>query len=108
MKICPCLIAVVCLASPIGLLSQAPAATGVIAGRVVDGTTGQPIAGAAVRIGRAPAQPGQANPPTPLPPYGVQTNAEGQFVFPGLAAGAYTLTSQAAGYLTGQHGQMRI
>jgi protocatechuate 3,4-dioxygenase beta subunit len=91
------------------LASQAPANTGVLAGRVIDGTTGQPVAGAAVRLGRASALPGQpAGPAQPIPPHGILTNAQGHFVFTGLAPGRYTVSSQAPGYVTGQHGQQRL
>jgi hypothetical protein len=97
------------LASPIILASQAPPATGVIAGRVVDGVTGQAIAGAAVRLGRPPAVPGQpATPSAPLPLYSVETSENGQFVFARVAAGSYTIFTQFSGYIAGEHGQQRI
>jgi Carboxypeptidase regulatory-like domain len=74
---------------------QPPPATGLIVGRVVDGGTGRPVAGAIVTVGGAPGQPR------------AMTNANGQFVFRKLARGPYLLSANRAGYVTGTFGSRR-
>jgi hypothetical protein len=85
----------------------------VILGRVVDGTSRRPVAGALVSLGGFPppstlpsgvtftlglGQPGQ---PMAL------SDADGRFVFRDLGEGRYSLLVQAAGYLPGAHGSRR-
>ena len=62
--------------------SQQPGA-GLIAGRVMDVTSGQPVAGVRVSMTGATT---------------VQTDSLGRFAFPSLAAGRYTLRVQHEGY----------
>ena len=79
--------------------AEAPA---VVAGRVVDATTGRPIPGAVVTAsGSAVAIPGASS------PVRVLTNAGGGFVFRGIAKGTLVLTAVKGGYVDGQPGQRR-
>ena len=85
--------------------------TGLVIGRVVDATTGRPIANAIVThlpLGVAP--PGDA--PPGMGPVGqaatrVLTNDDGRFLFRGLAAGQYFFLASATAYLDGGFGQQR-
>ena len=63
----------------------------VIAGQVVDGVTGKPIAAAIVALS-GPRLLGTAQPPKVL------TDADGRFVFGSLDAGLYTVTASKGGY----------
>ena len=79
------------------------ARTGVIVGQVVDGTTGDPIANALVRLTMprvAPEQPG-------TPRDRVMTDDEGRFFFTDLPAGEYWLGASREGYVAGEYGQRR-
>jgi hypothetical protein len=60
-----------------------PAGTGLIAGRVLDVTSGQPVPNVTVSMSTKAA---------------VQTDSLGRFAFPSLAAGRYTLRVQQEGY----------
>jgi len=75
----------------------------------VDGTTGKPLAGATVSLGRAPAPAGVAVQAAPgaLPPSPARiiSDSEGRFVFHSLAAGAYTLTASKPGFADGAYGR---
>jgi 5-hydroxyisourate hydrolase-like protein (transthyretin family) len=71
----------------------APSAIGLIAGRVLDVTSGQPVAGVTVSIRGAPTQPGTLTTPTT-----VLTDSQGRFAFPSLTNGRYTLHVQHDGY----------
>ncbi|MCC7043993.1 MAG: carboxypeptidase regulatory-like domain-containing protein [Acidobacteria bacterium] len=83
---------------------------GVILGRVVDGTSRRPVAGALVALGGFP-------PPSTLPSFTlglgqpgqplVLSDADGRFVFRDLAEARYSLLVQAPGYLPGAHGSRR-
>jgi hypothetical protein len=80
------------------------AGPGLIAGRVLDVTTGQPVAGATVSMSASPAPaPGSpAEPPRPglLPmPAAVQTDSQGRFAFPSIPGGRYVLRVQHKGYV---------
>jgi hypothetical protein len=79
-----------------------PSSAGV-AGRVVDATTGRPVAGAIVTpAGSAVVtSPGSSGPGTAL------TTAEGLFVLRGLAKGSLVLTATKSGYVDATHGQRR-
>lgn len=89
---------------------QAPSVappTGLIAGRVFDITTGEPVAGVTVSMSRplsAPPRPAPGSPPSPpgpgsIPtPTTVQTDSQGRFAFSSLTSGRYSLRVQQAGY----------
>ena len=70
-------------------VSRASVGTGTIKGRVVDGTTGAPLARARVRIQSGPAAPRKE----------ILTDATGAFSFSGLSPGAYTLAIEKVPYL---------
>jgi len=73
-------------------------AAGLVVGRVVDGSTNRPIAGAIVSIlgGFGPGSPPRA-----------MTNAGGYFVFRKLAKGSYSLAATRPGYIDGAYGRRR-
>ena len=73
---------------------QAPPApspgTGMIAGRVVDADTRQPVHGAVVTLAAIGAPTGPGGPrPAPIRP--VKTDSQGRFVFTNLAVGNLSL-----------------
>lgn len=80
---------------------EPPPATGLILGRVVDADSGQPLAGAIVRVGRSgatgPARDQQA----------VTTTASGYFVLRDLPAAAIVVSATMDGYITGGYGRTR-
>ena len=89
------------LASVVVLASAQPAQppsppSGLIVGRVVDATTGRPVAGAIVALEGVRSQ---AGPPRAM------TNASGQFVFRRLSKGSYSLTTIKSGYVDGGYGR---
>jgi protocatechuate 3,4-dioxygenase beta subunit len=91
--------------SPPNPQQQPPPATGLIVGRVVDGGTGRPVAGAIVSMdggGGGPVTPG-----SPARQPRAMTNANGQFVFRKLTKGSYQLSATRAGYVTGFFGSRR-
>lgn len=98
---------------PLALLVLAVAATAqppaddarpsLVAGRVVDASTGRPIAGAVI----TPAGSAVVLPPTATVPPRVMTNANGQFVIRGLHTGAVVLTATKGGYVNATYGQRR-
>jgi len=69
---------------------EARMGTGSIAGRVIDGTTGRPLARARVRL-TSGGQPARGP---------VLTDADGAFVFSALPAGSHNLVADRNGYLT--------
>jgi len=79
--------------------SQTAVPQGLIMGRVVDGTSGAGVAGAAVTISR-PAAPGP-------PGVSVLTDAEGRFVISSVPAGRINMTLTARGYLQQPFGALR-
>ncbi len=89
--------------------------TGLIVGRVVDATTGKPVAGALVALnggpGRGAPPPGVAagvragGPPPQLPR--ILTDSDGRFAFRNLTRGTYFLTATKAGYAQGAYGRSR-
>ncbi|MEO7191036.1 MAG: carboxypeptidase-like regulatory domain-containing protein [Vicinamibacterales bacterium] len=83
-----------------------PPPSGLVLGQVIDAQTNRPVGRATVtlavgRIAPALTLPGQAGPQQ------VIADAEGRFVFRALAAGSYTFSAAATGYLTGNLGQRR-
>lgn len=90
------------------------AATGVVAGQVIDATTSRPLSGAVVALlavaTPAPAGSGAAQPVAAPPPQRravAVANAEGRFVFRDVPAGTYSLTSTADHYAAGATGRRR-
>jgi hypothetical protein len=78
-------------------LANQPTATGLIAGRVVEGLSSRPVAGAIVSLfGAGPGATPRA-----------MTNANGYFVFRRLTKGSYALTASRPGYVDGAPGRRR-
>jgi hypothetical protein len=79
-----------------------PPASGLIVGRVVDGSSGRPVSGAIVTLegGAAATGAGRAMPRA-------LTSGTGQFVFRKVAKGSYQLRGSRAGYADGSYGQRR-
>jgi len=82
-----------------------------VLGTVVDAATNRPIPGAIVTIARqttdvtadpSPQPAGSARGASRL-----QADAQGRFVFRGLAPGTFVFTASASGYLAGGYGQRR-
>ena len=73
-----------------------PAATGTIAGTVIDSATGHPIDGAIVHI-----QPSAGTVTAPLQ----MTDPKGRYLFLNLPAGSFTLTASKNGYSAGAFGK---
>ena len=71
--------------------------TALVLGRVVDAATGQGVSSAVVRLMLGGKPVGAA----------ALADADGRFVFEGLGAGAYTLTSERPGYFDSAFGQRR-
>ncbi len=67
--------------------------TGLVLGRVLDGLSDRPVAGALVEL----------SPPNRQ----VLTDAQGRFVFSDLPKGTYTITAVKPGYVSGSYGQRR-
>jgi hypothetical protein len=87
-----CTVAIVSQAAP----ASAPP-TGLIAGRVVEGLSSRPLAGAIVSLFGA----GLGTTPRAM------TNANGYFVFRQLTKGSYSLTASRPGYVDGAPGRRR-
>lgn len=86
-----------------GLQGQAPVPAprpSSIAGRVMDGTTGQPVPAAVVTLG-VRGQRQQATTPRVL------TDSSGRYVFPEVAKGTYYLDVAKPGWLAGSYGRLR-
>jgi hypothetical protein len=88
-------IGIVCT-SALGLAQQAPASDALILGRVIDGTTGRPVAGALVSISVAAINAGA--PASKLNALPTLANADGRFLFRQLPAGRFDLSATALGY----------
>src|SRR5689334_23039246 len=78
-----------------------PAATGFILGRVIDGTTGRPVAGATVTLAPPPPQSSGGTSPRVL------TSGDGYFLFAGLPRGGYTISATKGGYVPGASGKLQ-
>jgi len=79
------------------------AAQGLIVGQVIDGSSGRPVAGAAVAIIGAALQTGQQ---LPVPPR-VLSTSDGRFFFRDLPRGNFTITATKLGYVDGASGRRR-
>jgi hypothetical protein len=97
------MLAHVLLAATIAAQLADHGALAVAVGRVVDASTGKPIAGAVIWAAgsAASATPGASS------AVRVLTSASGAFVFRGLARGSLVLTAQKAGYVNAAPGQRR-
>jgi hypothetical protein len=109
-------IAVACLLGVVvGATSQSPqtGGTGVVAGQVVNATTGQPLGGAVVTLALSGAGPDSVIPGNaPMAPAAQRrgvavTNGEGRFVFRDLPAGSFVITTTLDGYAPGMSGRKR-
>ena len=80
-----------------------PPAPAIVAGRVVDATSGRPIAGAVV----TPAGSAVGGASGSFGPARVLTNANGHFVLRGLAKGSLVLIATKGGYVNANYGQRR-
>ncbi|MEO8484675.1 MAG: carboxypeptidase-like regulatory domain-containing protein [Acidobacteriota bacterium] len=76
------------------------AATGLILGRVVDGTSGRPLGDVTVTLAGPPAQTSGTTPR-------VMTSGNGYFVFAGLRRGGYTISAAKSGYVPGAQGKQQ-
>jgi len=91
-----------------GGLRQVPVAPGLIAGQVVDATSGQPVADSVVTLtlaaapGSAPASPAARDAASRK----LITDGKGRFVFTGLATGRYGLSATKPGYTSGSYGRL--
>lgn len=94
-------ILVAALLLPPAVAAQVPAAraTAAVSGVVVDGSSGQPLPGAAVALIRRTGAPLAGS-------QRVLTDPRGRFVFTDLAGGGgYSIQAEAAGYLVGEYGR---
>jgi hypothetical protein len=88
-------------ASVVAQTPAPPTGTGLILGRVVDATTGRPLADVTVTLTEPPAQgPGTAAPK-------VMTSGDGYFLFSALARGGYSIAASKGGYVPGAHGKLQ-
>jgi len=99
--------AFVAVATPLTSAGQDPPAAGFILGRVIDGDSGQPLAGAVVTVPMPVRPPVPGNPALPANRLQVLTADSGYFVLRDLPAGPYSLTATLAGYAGGAYGRMR-
>jgi protocatechuate 3,4-dioxygenase beta subunit len=95
-------------------LNQTPQspATGVVAGQVVDATTGRALGGAVVTLaiaaGADPVIPASASTPPAAQRRGVAVaNSEGRFVFRDVPAGSFAITTTLDGFAPGMSGRKR-
>jgi hypothetical protein len=91
---------------------QAATGTAVVAGRVVDQVSGNPVGGATVTLATVgvPVPAGAPGPPSPSAPVRrvvAIANDDGRFVFRDVPAGTYALMSALPGLSSGAHGQRR-
>jgi hypothetical protein len=99
---------------PQGPAAQQPtilkAGNGVIVGRVVEAGSSSGVAGALVLL-QSPVlggMPSTFDDGTLAGTRRAFTDSQGQFLFRGLPAGSYTLTSAAPGFVPGQYGDQRL
>jgi protocatechuate 3,4-dioxygenase beta subunit len=86
--------------------------TGVIAGRVIDVTSGRPVGGAMVALAVGAPMPtnssgNQPPPPSPTRRGVVVADADGRFVFRDVPPGEYSVVATREGYAAGASGRMR-
>ena len=87
---------------------QAPpasTATGLLMGRVVDGTSGRPLGGVTLTISRQATPGATASAGAPLANPRVLTTSDGHFVIANLPPGSFSLTAQKPGYVPGGLGR---
>jgi len=82
--------------------TSTPAGSGLIVGRVVDGSSDAPVGDAIVTLGLSPASAAG-----PLSPQRVMVDGRGRFLFHDLPKGTATLSVSADGYMAGGYGQLR-
>ena len=93
---------VLLMAAIVSFALQADERPATVTGRVIDATTGRPIAGVVVTPAGSALVPGQASsPPRAL------TNAAGEFVIRGLQKGTVHFTAGKAGYADATYKQRR-
>lgn len=89
----------------------------VVLGRVIDGDSGRPVAGAVVTLNAPQMRQGNGPPQSSIPQAGGRgpvtaqlraiTNGDGQFVFRDLGPGRVQITATMTGYLNGGYGRQR-
>jgi hypothetical protein len=92
--------------------APSPAGSGVVAGQVVDATSGRPLGGAVVILAIAgsadPTIPANAPPPPAAQRRGVAVaNADGRFVFRDVPEGSFVITTTLEGFAAGMSGRAR-
>jgi hypothetical protein len=90
----------------VGSLAQAPA-TGIVAGQVIDESTGRPVGGAVVTLTLVAATGQPAIPAAQARRGAAVADTDGRFVFRDVPAGRYTLASTLNGYAPGATGRRR-
>src|SRR5262245_49669142 len=83
---------------------QADARTGLVVGQVVDGMTGEPVAGATVAFGLGPGAGSTDS--SPIVPR-ILTGSTGRFVFRNLPPGSFNVVATKPGYVPGAYGRVR-
>ena len=106
------LLLIAAVASTAAFAQQPATGTAVVAGRVMDIVSGNPVGGASVTLAMvaATAPAGPPAPPSPSAPTRrvvATANDDGRFVFRDVPAGTYTLTSTSPGLSPGALGQRR-
>ena len=86
--------------------NSAPPATGLIVGQVVDATTMRGVPEAVVTLTGGPGGPAVSPIARAASAQKLIADANGRFVFRGLAAGRYSLGATKAGYLMGVFGKL--
>jgi len=87
--------------------ADAPRPTGVIFGKVVDGSSGRPVGDVTVVLGTGAVEGAPGRVPPAVAPRQVITDASGWFLFHDLPKGRYSIRAFAQGYLDGAYGQYR-